>query len=114
MKNFIQDGDVLTLTAPSAVVSGTPYLFGGLLVVAQADAAEDEQFAAATEGVFELAKKTTDVMTAGAQIYWDNGNSEFTTDDSGNYSVGTCVEDAGNGAETVKVKLFGYAVLVNP
>lgn len=113
--NFIQEGEILTFTAPvGGVVSGGAYLMGGMLVVANGDADAGDEFEGSTCGVFELAKTTTDVMTVGQEIYWDNTAFEFTTTDSGNYTQGTVVEAAGNTSETVKVKLRGFAVLVNP
>lgn len=113
MKNFIQEGKTLTLTAPSGgVVSGAAYLIGGLLAIAVADADEGDEFEGMTEGVFELAKKTSDTMSEGDPIYWDVSEEEFTTTASTNYKVGTCVEDAGSSATTVKVKLCGFAVVV--
>lgn len=112
--NFIQEGETLTLIAPSGgVVSGGAYLIGGLLVVAQADADVGDEFEGCF-GVFELAKKSSDTMTAGAPIYWDNTNHWFTTTVSGMYTQGTCVEAAASSTETVKVKLAGYGVVVNP
>ena len=45
MKNFVQPGDVVELTAPSGgVVSGTVYLIGALVVVATVTAAEGAKF----------------------------------------------------------------------
>lgn len=111
MQNFIQNGNTLTLTAPSGgVVSGAPYLIGGMLVVAVADVDEGDPFEGVCEGVFELAKNTTDTMNEGDEIYWDGTNEEFTTTSSSNYLQGTCVEDADNTTSVVKVKLRGFAV----
>lgn len=67
-RNFIQPGDVLTLTAPSGgVVSGTAYLIGGLLVVAQNTAAQGVAFEGRTVGVFTLPKATGQTWSEGAK-----------------------------------------------
>ena len=113
--NFIQDGKTLTLTAPTGgVVSGGAYLIGGLLVVASFSADAGQEFEGCASGVFELPKKSSDSMTAGAPIYWDNTNFEFTTTVSGKYTQGTCAVAAAASTTTVKVKLHGFGVVVNP
>lgn len=113
--NYIQEGKRITFTAPSGgVVSGGAYLMGGLLVVAEGDADEGDNFVGNIEGVFELAKKTSDTMTVGAPIYWDNTNHWFTTTASAHYTQGTCIKAADSSADTVVTKLFGYGVVVNP
>ncbi len=54
-KNYKQDGNVLTLTAPTGgVVSGGIYAIGALVVVAVATAAAGESFAAHTGGVWSV------------------------------------------------------------
>lgn len=66
-KNFVQDGDVLTLIAPAGgVVSGNPYTIGTLAVVALVTAAAGEEFAAKATGVFDLPCETG--LTAGAAV----------------------------------------------
>lgn len=54
-KNYVQDGDALTLTAPAGgVVSGNPYTIGAIACVALVTAAAGEPFAAKATGVFNL------------------------------------------------------------
>jgi len=66
-KNYIQDGNVLTLTAPAGgVKSGGVYAIGALVVVAVADAAAGEEFGAHTGGVWRL--PAANGLTAGAQV----------------------------------------------
>ena len=55
--NFIQPGCTLSLTAPTGgVVSGSPYLIGGLFVIATSTVAQTLPFQGTTEGVWTLAK----------------------------------------------------------
>lgn len=66
-KNYIQDGNVLTLTAPAGgVKSGGVYAIGALVVVAVADAAAGADFAGHTGGVWRL--PAANGLTAGAAV----------------------------------------------
>ncbi|OEO24061.1 hypothetical protein AX279_19720 [Pseudomonas sp. J237] len=66
-KNFVQDGDVLTLPAPAGgVVSGVPVAIGQLVVVPITDAAAGELFGGKTNGVWSVAVATG--LTAGASV----------------------------------------------
>ncbi|SFL26966.1 capsid cement protein [Azotobacter beijerinckii] len=66
-KNFVQDGDVLTLAAPAGgVVSGTAYAIGQLVVVALEDAAAGQPFQGHAVGVWQLPCATG--LTAGAKV----------------------------------------------
>ena len=105
MKNYIQDGNVLTLTAPTGgVVSGGIYKIGLLAVVAAYSAAATEEFEGTACGVFELPKLSADVLAEGAVAVLKASSGEI--DNSGtDGSVGIVVEAAGNGDTTVKVKL---------
>lgn len=70
--NYIQDGKVLTLTAPSGgVKSGKAYAIGTLVVVALADAPQGADFAGQTSGVFNL--EADKDLTAGAAVGLKNG-----------------------------------------
>ncbi|HBP6813497.1 DUF2190 domain-containing protein [Pseudomonas aeruginosa] len=54
-KNYVEDGDVLTLIAPSGgVQSGVPAVVGDLVVVSLVNAAEGEPFAGKPGGVWRL------------------------------------------------------------
>lgn len=65
--NFVQDGDVLSLAAPSGgVVSGGIYAIGTLVVVAVADAAVGATFAGHAGGVWSVPCGTG--LTAGAKV----------------------------------------------
>ncbi len=53
--NHVQDGKVLKLIAPTGgVVSGGIYVIGALVVIALVTAKKDEEFAAATDGVWRV------------------------------------------------------------
>lgn len=65
--NYVQDGKVLTLVAPTGgVVSGGIYAIGALVVIALVTAKKDEDFAAATDGVWRVPAAAD--LTAGAAV----------------------------------------------
>lgn len=112
MRNYLQPGDSLTYTAPSGgVVSGQPYLIGGLLVIATLTAAQTLPFTGKATGVFEVEKPGSQAWTEGAKIYWDNSARKFTTTAASNTLVGTAYEAVGAGAgeTTGVVRLDGVA-----
>lgn len=105
-KSSINKGETLTWTAPTGgVVSGTAYLAGTILVVALATASAAESVAVATEGVHAIKKKSTDVVTFGARLYWNNTNKELTTSSTGNTLAGYAAAAAGNGDTSVWIKI---------
>jgi predicted RecA/RadA family phage recombinase len=110
MKNFVQGGDTLTLTAGSTIAAGAGVLFGSLFAVAVADVASGADGAFLTEGVFDLPKVGSQAWTVGALIYW-NGTA-CTNVASTNKLIGAAVKAVGSGAgETSgRVRLNGSAV----
>ncbi|UJX46635.1 DUF2190 family protein [Xanthobacter sp. YC-JY1] len=110
MKNFVQHGDTLDMTAPSGgVISGTGYLIGALFGVAIVSAAAGEKFAFRIVGVYTLPKATGEAWTEGAIVYWDNTNKKLTTTSSGNTKVGTAASAAASGDTTGVARLNGVA-----
>jgi len=98
MKNYVQDGKVITVTAPAGgVSSGDGVLIGaGLFGVAQKDAAAGDPVAIVTRGVFELPKTSAQAWTVGALIYWDADPGECTTTSTDNTIIGVAVAAAAN------------------
>ncbi|MFB2734203.1 DUF2190 family protein [Shewanella mangrovisoli] len=105
MKNYIQDGTTISFTPTAAVVSGQAVLLGALLVVAVRDIAANTDGTGATYGVFELPKKSTDVVALGVDLYWDDTAKELTTTDTDNTKVGKAWAAAASNTETVWVKI---------
>ena len=107
MKNYIQDGDTLPLTAPSGgVVGGSFYKIGLLVVCAAHDAAETVSFEARLKGVFDAPKAASPAWTEGAVVYWDDSAKNFTTTSSGNTKAGVAAEVLGSGAGIVRGKVL--------
>lgn len=108
MKNYLYTGDTLDIVAPAGgVVSGNAYLIGTIIGVAVATAAVGATVAMRVEGVFTLPKLSTDVVTQGALLYWDNTNFRLTLTSAGNTLAGIAWAAAGNGPTTVQIKLKG-------
>lgn len=109
MRNYVQAGDSLTLTAPSGgVVSGKGYLIGGLFLVAAVTAAEGVNFTGKRTGVFEFPAQThasTQALAVGDVAYWDDTNKRVTKTATGNTVIGVVVEAKASTAATAKVVL---------
>lgn len=107
MKNYIQPGDTVTLTAPYDVASGDGMLVGTLFAVAALTAASGAEVEAKTNGVFELKKTSAQAWTQGAAIYWDNTAKECTTTTTSNTLIGKALVAAANPSGTGVVRLNG-------
>ena len=108
MKNFIQPGGTVTLTAPSDVSSGAGLLVGSLFGVASGDAASGADVEAVTEGVFDLAKTSAQAWSQGDKVYWDDTNKECTTVAAGNVLIGVAMADAANPTDTGRVLIGNH------
>lgn len=107
MRNFIQFGDTLTLTAPYVVASGGGFLVGSIFAVAAGDASSGAQVEGKTVGVYELPKVSAQAWTVGAKIYWDDVAKVCTTVATGNTLIGVCVATAANPSAVGRVRLNG-------
>lgn len=107
MKNYVQKGHEIKVTAGAAIASGDLVESGAFVGVALADAASGEEVIVYVEGVYEVPKLGTDDVSQGDILYFDSGNARLTlSDGSGaNQKAGYAVEAAGTGASLVKVKL---------
>lgn len=72
MKFFKQKGNSLTLVAPAAVASGAGVMVGSLFGVAAGKADSGGEVEMLREGVFSLAKVSTEAWAIGDPIYWNN------------------------------------------
>lgn len=113
MKNYIQDGDTLTVTAPYALSSGLGCLVGSLFGVAVSDALISAEVEIKTAGVFDLVKAGSQAWTVGARIYWDDTAKACTTTAASNKLIGVAAAAVGSGAgETIgRVRLTGAFTL---
>src|SRR6056297_96970 len=109
MKNYVQPGNTITLTAPYEVASGDGMLVGAIFGVAAGDAASGATVEAALTGVFDLTKIGSQAWTVGAKVYWDDTNKRCTTVATDNTPIGVAVEAVAGGAgDTIgRVRLNG-------
>lgn len=105
MKNYVQDGRQLTVTALYAVASGVGCLVGSLFGVTVGSAGNGESVEIATDGVFTLAKATGAAWTQGARIYWDDTAKNCTTTASTNKLIGVATAAVASGDTTGNVRL---------
>ena len=112
MKNFVQEGDTLTLTPNAAVASGVGFLFGtSLFGVATNDVAANTAGEFLTEGVVEIEKTSALAIAVGDRLYWDATHKVVNKTATAQQCVGIAVEAAGNPSATVKMKLGCYTAV---
>jgi len=108
MKNFIQPGETVSVTAPATVASGAGVAVGNLFGVAVHDAASGDPVEISTLGVFDLPKPNTQVWAAGDPLYWNGGQASKTAG-TGNIFIGVALEPAANPSAIGRVRLNGVA-----
>jgi predicted RecA/RadA family phage recombinase len=109
MRNYLQPGNTITLTAPYAVASGDGLLVGSIFGVASGTAALGETVEAALIGVYELKKIGSQAWAVGDRIYWDNAARQTTKVTTSNTLIGVATEVVAGGAGDVigRVRLNG-------
>jgi predicted RecA/RadA family phage recombinase len=101
MKNFVAPGQTIQHTPAAARAAGAATLIGTRIGVAMSDVAISTEGTFAIKGVYTLPKLSTDVVTQGAALYWDNTNLRLTLTSAGNTICGWAYEAAGNGVTSV-------------
>lgn len=109
MKNFLQPGLSVTVTAAAAIASGDFVKVGALCGVAQGAAAIGEDVAIVRCGVFTLPKLSAQAWTVGQKIYWSTADSECTTVVGSNTLIGVAHAVAADSSDTGDVLLDGAA-----
>ncbi len=108
MQNYVQEGDVLTLTAPYAVAGGAGAKVGtNIFGVAASTLASGASGEFKTTGVFDITALSTDTGSAGTIWYWDDTNKRVTTTSSGNLKIGVGTGTKSSGETTARVRLNG-------
>lgn len=112
MKNFVQNGDVITFTAGADVASGELVEYGSLYGISSGVVANGATGELVLKGVFEVPKTAGagTAIAAGGPAYYDasEGAQVNGDDESGaNTLCGYAIEAAADGAATAKIKLLG-------
>jgi predicted RecA/RadA family phage recombinase len=109
MNNYVQPGEVLTLSVPAGGVTvNKGVLIGTTFVVATETvaAATGAVFTGVSMGVIAIDKLSTEVWAEGDKIYWDNGNTRATNaPTAGLRLIGYAVAAAANPSSSGKVRL---------
>lgn len=106
MKNYIQPGRTLTITAPSGgVTSGHGVLTGTLFGIATSDAAAAAEVEILTEGVVEIGKTSALQIDVGDRVFWDATNKVVNKTATAQVCVGVAVSAAANPSSTVRILL---------
>lgn len=104
MKNFVQHGDTVTLSAPAGgVVSGGGYLIGALFGVAAQTVPAGQPFDLEVKGVFDLPRADGAVFTPGAPVFWDTAVQACNVEAEGRFRIGVALP----GGLDVRVRLDG-------
>jgi len=103
----VSSGEMVDYTPSIDVAAGTVVVQGNLVGIALQPIAANTKGALAVQGVFDVAKASETVFSAGANVYWhDTNNVAVTTDGNGsNKLMGKAVADAASGATLVRVRL---------
>ena len=106
---FVQEGDQVDHTPASAVAAGAVVVQGDLVGVAKQPIAAGVLGALAVSGVFDFPKATGggSGISAGATVYWDEGDQQAKTDSEtgANKLLGKTTVAAGDDDTTVRVRL---------
>lgn len=106
MKNYVQNGSNLTITAGAAISSGDFVVVGDLVGVAVTDAANGDSVAISCDGVFSGTKASGATLAVGDVAYL-NSSGKITNTATSNDAVGLVVAFT---STTVDVKVFGRKV----
>lgn len=108
MKNYVQPGDTLTVTAPYDLNPGDGCQVGVLFGVSNGKyLSGDTTVELETEGVYDLTALSTDVASGSTLVpaYWDNTNKRVTISGAGNLKIGSIIKAKANGDTTARVRL---------
>ena len=106
MKNFVQQGNVLTMTAlAGGAVAGLIHQHGSVFGVAATSAVEGDDYELAIGEVFELPKVSAQAWTRGQDVFWDATAKLATTVAGGNLLIGAATEVAANPTSVGRVRL---------
>lgn len=112
--NLVQEGNTLTVAAPSGgVSSGDFVVVGGIAGVAIADALATVDVAVTRVGAWTLPKNTSTAFTQGAPVYWSVGASECVADSvsTSPLRIGVAAAGVSSSATTVVVALDGICAV---
>ena len=97
----VSEGNYVPYTPVSAVAQGSVVVQADLVGVAELAIPANTLGSLSVRGLYNINKLSTDVVAAGAILYWDAANSRATITASTHKIFGRAVAAAGNGATKV-------------
>lgn len=114
MKNYVNDGNKVTITGPTGgLLSGAPYVLGKIPLVADGDIAQGATGACSTRGRFSLSVKgwngsANAAIAQGDLIYYKTGQTPPLNVDTSGVAFGKVLTAITSGATaTVDVLVIG-------
>ena len=107
MKNYIQPGGTLELTAPYAVNSGDGAKIGNIFGIAVDTYASGAAGVFQVEGVFDIAKTSGEAYTQGLRVFWNDSTKKVTSTSTGNLAIGMAIVAATTADLIARVTLEG-------
>lgn len=106
-RNYVHNGDAVTLAAPANTNSGDLVIVGQLFGVAQSSANSGANVALRCGGVHTLRKLNgaSTSFAAGANVYWDATNANCTVSATSNTRIGVATVAAANADVSITVRL---------
>ena len=106
---FVQEGNAINYTPGADIAAGDVVVQGELVGVARTPITANTLGSLAVAGVFDFPKATgaSTAITAGANVYWDEGNTQATTDaaSGANKLIGKTIAAASDDDTTVRVRM---------
>lgn len=104
MKNYIQEGEVITVTAGVYITGGSMVKVGDMIGIAVTDIANGAKGEVNLEGVYEVGKEADDIAI-GVKLYYKAATGTVTTTATSNTFAGYAFAAAGTSATVVLLKL---------
>lgn len=101
MVEYVQNGEVVTITATSAVKAGDVVALGARVVVAAQDIAKGEEGSAHTNGVFRF--PVAEAIEQGVAVYWTG--SAITKTATSNTAAGWAFTASTTDSDYIDVKI---------
>ena len=103
-KNYVQDGNTVSLTAAANVQCGYVVILENLAAIAVSDVAQGGVGVGITTGVFSVKAKAADDIKQGSVVYWSATEGSTITAGS-NKRLGVAWSASGASVDTVDVKI---------
>lgn len=106
MKNFVAEGDTVSLVAPNGAQAGTIVFINDLYGVAVNTVNSGGTVHLKRTGVFDVEKTYAQAWEAGEAVYWVPNTGKVSNSGSGNIFLGYALADAANPSD------YGRIVIV--